>query len=231
MHLFSFFRKKAAFPVLSFGVTVCNEEEELRKLLHQLLSQKKEEDQIIILQDVTNPHQGVSDLIEQYAEQIVHVKARLDGDFSTFKNNLIEHATGDYLFQIDADELLTDSLTDQIYTYLQKNSYYDCFSVPRINIVRNITPGHLAKWRWSQNKNGYINYPDYQMRLFKLKDRKIRWINKVHEVLTGYKSVKKLPAKDYSFCLIHDKQLQKQEEQNKFYKENFKKKKGLLNFN
>jgi len=81
MHLFSFFRKKAAFPVLSFGVTVCNEEEELRKLLHQLLSQKKEEDQIIILQDVTNPHQGVSDLIEQFARHIVQLNPKhLDAD-------------------------------------------------------------------------------------------------------------------------------------------------------
>lgn len=221
MFLFSFFRKSVAIPAISFGVTVCNEQEELEKLLTQLLSVKKEKDQVIVLQDITNPHPGVTDVIARYAGEIIHLEAKLEGDFSNFKNKLIAQATGDYLFQIDADELLTDTLVEKLHRYLQKNSYYDCFCIPRLNSVKGITPAHFEQWNWTQNKDGYINFPDYQMRLFKLKGSKIHWMNKVHEVLIGFKRLKKLPIKGYSFCLIHDKKIKKQEQQNEFYEANF----------
>ncbi|MEJ5053006.1 glycosyltransferase [Sphingobacterium sp. MYb382] len=222
MRLFSFFVKPVSFPVISFGITVCNEYEELEKLLAQLLQFKQPKDQIVVLQDITEPNGEVTKVIEKYADRLVHIQAKLDGDFSSFKNNLITHANGDYLFQIDADELLADSLIHQIHDYLYENHQYDCFSIPRINIVRGITSSHLAQWSWSQNKEGYINFPDYQMRLFKINGKKkIRWTNKVHEVLVGFRRKKKLPIKDYSFCLIHDKAIKKQEKQNKFYEDNF----------
>ena len=221
MFLFSFFRKPVAIPAISFGITVCNEQEELEKLLAQLITLKKEKDQVIVLQDSTNLHQGVSDVIARYAGEIVHIEAALDGDFSAFKNRLIEHASGDYLFQIDADELLTDALADKLHLYLKRNSYYDCFCVPRLNLVEGITPAHFEKWNWKQNKDGYINFPDYQMRLFKLKGKPIHWVNKVHEVLVGFQRLKKLPKRNYSFCLVHDKKIKKQERQNEFYETNF----------
>lgn len=221
MHFFSFFRKSGTLPRITFGITVCDEEKELEKLLVQLMTFKKTEDQILVLQDVTNPHPGVSKLLRQYEGQVVLIQSRLDGDFSTFKNLLIEQATGDYLFQIDADEFLADYLVNNIHDYLLENRRYDCFVIPRINIVRGITPSHITQWGWDQNKDGYINFPDYQMRLFKLKGGKIRWRNAVHEVLMGFKRLRKMPAENYNFCLIHDKEIQRQEKQNKFYEDNF----------
>lgn len=208
-------------PTISFGITVCNEQEELELLLKNLLTHKRKKDDILVLQDITVAHQGVSDVISLYANQIVHLQAKLDGDFSTFKNNLISHAKGDYLFQIDADELPTGTLMNNIHRYLKRNKQDDCFYVPRLNTVEGISAMQLQKWNWSQNEDGYINYPDYQMRLFKLKDTKIRWVNKVHEVLTGFRQERELPSEDYSFCLMHNKQILKQEQQNRFYAKNF----------
>ena len=66
------------------------------------------------------------------------------------------------------------------------------------------------------NEKNYINYPDYQMRVFKLR-KGIHWVNKVHEVLTGYKKLKLLKADHFDFCLLHHKKIEKQIRQNKFY--------------
>ena len=43
---------------------------------------------------------------------------------------------------------------------------------------------------------------------------RIRWQNKVHEKFTGYRARKKLPWRDFSYCLLHVKTVQRQEEQN-----------------
>ncbi len=44
----------------------------------------------------------------------------------------------------------------------------------------------------------------------------IKWINKVHERLDGFKTYAPLPAED-EFCLLHPKTIEKQEKQNQFY--------------
>ena len=60
-------------------------------------------------------------------------------------------------------------------------------------------------------------FPDYQMRLFKRTDE-IQWMNKVHEVLTGYNTFSNLPAKE-EWCLLHHKTIDRQEKQNLRYSE------------
>lgn len=216
MRLFQLFRKSR--PTITYGITVCNEVRELEELLDYLLKHIDLDDQIIILQDITKPHEGIYDIIKRYEGKVLHLTARLNGDFSAFKNNLLSHAVCDYLFQIDADEIPSESLLENLKPLLIKNRKKDCFRIPRINIVHGITDEHIAKWNWKQNKNGYINFPDFQMRLFRLKTKKkIHWINKVHEVLTGYKRVMNLPIEDYRFCLFHEKQIDRQEKQNDFY--------------
>ncbi len=60
-----------------------------------------------------------------------------------------------------------------------------------------------------------INFPDYQWRLYQNKPD-IKWKNKVHERLVGFKSYSQLPA-DISWCLMHHKEINRQEKQNMFY--------------
>jgi len=61
-----------------------------------------------------------------------------------------------------------------------------------------------------------INWCDPQMRLFKL-GKDIKWKNKVHEILYGYKHITILPYDTEDFCLYHIKSIEKQEQQNNFY--------------
>jgi hypothetical protein len=95
------------------------------------------------------------------------------------------------------------------------NSEVDLFYVPRINTVDGLTEEHIKKWHWQVNEKGWINFPDYQARLYKNKPE-IKWTKGVHETITGFKTRSVLPAGDL-FCLKHHKQISRQEKQNEFY--------------
>src|SRR5689334_13938694 len=103
-------RKILPLPKISYGITVNNEVEEIAQLLNALLPLIDKGDEVIVLQDVTNKNQQVADILDKYGDQIIRMEARLDGDFATFKNNLIKAAKKKYLFQIDADEIPKESL-------------------------------------------------------------------------------------------------------------------------
>lgn len=206
---------------ITYAITVCNEKLELGKLLTILFENIDLEDQVIVLQDISNLDTEVHDLIKGYGAKVLHLQGRLLGDFSQFKNQLIPHARGDYMFQLDADEIPSLSLIEKLKSFLSNNKKGDCFLIPRVNIVHDIEDKKLEEWNWSQNKDGYINFPDFQMRLFKIKNEKIHWVNNVHETLVGYKKLISLPVDNYDYCLIHEKGIDKQIRQNDFYNRNF----------
>lgn len=209
--MFDFFK-----PItITYGITVCNEFQELRLLLDILLPLIDNNDEILILRDITNPDQKVGELLNEYQFKIKVIEAKLDGDFATFKNKLIENAKSKYLFQIDADEYPTEHFIKTLKPYLKKEKSVELFFVPRINIVEGITEEYVKEMDWNMNEEGYINFPDYQARIIK-NNKKIFWKNKVHEVLYGNKNFTEVP-RDYNLSLIHKKNFEKQKKQNDFY--------------
>ncbi|MFZ4863555.1 hypothetical protein ACL9RF_15375 [Sphingobacterium sp. Mn56C] len=208
-------KKLFALPTISYGITVCNEVNELTHLLQTLMPLIDAEDEILILQDITVENQEVSNLIAQYST-VKHIQAQLNGDFANFKNNLIKQASKKYLFQIDADEYPQITLIKKLKWFLFTRWFADAILVPRINTVAGITEADVQKWNWKINADNYINFPDYQPRIFKLNGQ-ITWKNKVHEVLTNFKKRKKLPKNNYDYCLHHPKEIKRQRAQNSFY--------------
>lgn len=200
---------------ISYGITVCNEAIEIEKLLKILIPLIDRNDEIIILQDITKRNLAVEAVLNKHQSYIKIIQAQLNNDFATFKNNLIFKSSKKYLFQLDADEIPKTTLIKNIKLFLVKEQQADAFFVPRINLVNNITPTHIEKWKWNINEKGYINFPDYQARILKL-NAQIFWKNKIHELLYGYKTIKQLPN-DEDFCLLHIKDIKKQEQQNNFY--------------
>lgn len=200
---------------VTYGITVCNEHRELKILLDALLPLIDKNDEVLILRDITTPDEKVAELLEQYGPKIKVVEAKLNGDFATFKNSLINNATCKYLFQIDADEYPAAGFIKKLKPYLRKEKSVECFFVPRINIVEGITEDYIQEMKWNINSEGYVNFPDYQARIIK-NNKKIFWKNKVHEVLYGNKNFTEMPT-DYGFCLIHKKTFEKQKKQNDFY--------------
>ena len=202
---------------ISYAITIHNEIEEIKYLLPLLLENIREEDEIVIQQDNTNLDEVVYTYLKSQIEgtNIKYVQHSLNGDFSQFKNNLTDNCTGDYIFQIDADEYPNDYLLATLPQILEFNPSNEVYFVPRVNTVEGLTQAHIQKWGWRVNEKGWVNFPDHQMRIWKNKPE-IRWVNKVHEVLKGYKSYAALPS-DEEMSLYHPKEIDRQEKQNEFY--------------
>jgi len=198
---------------ISYAIPVCNEHVELEELLSFLLNHIDENDEIVVQCDQGNTTDKVYQVLQHPRFKVIEFP--LNGHFSNFKNNLKEHCTGDWIFQIDADELPHESLIVNLKSLLEVNPTTELFLVPRVNTVKGITQEHVNKWRWNVNEKGWVNWPDYQTRIIQ-NTPKISWTSKVHEVITGFSTQGALPAEE-EWSLYHHKHIDKQEHQNKFY--------------
>lgn len=199
---------------ISYAITAHNEHEELNRLLKQLTESIRDEDQIVIQLDKSATSEVRSVCLNYDRKNLLVIECSLNGDFASFKNNLSDNCSKDWIFQIDADEYPNPELIEVLPALLEENYTTEVFLVPRINTVDGLTQEHVNKWRWNV-QNGRVNFPDYQWRIWK-NAKKIKWINKVHERLDGFETYAALPSED-QFCLYHPKQIARQEKQNKFY--------------
>jgi glycosyltransferase involved in cell wall biosynthesis len=204
---------------ISYAITACNEHAELERLLDQLHKHIRSEDEIVVQLDntATDEVKAVADKYNVVGNKCEYHRIifGLNGDFASFKNNLKEHCSRDYIFQIDADEFLSEILLEYLTAILEDNTHIEMLSVPRINTVEGLTEQHIKQWGWNISEDGWVNYPDYQNRIFKNKPE-IYWVNKVHEKIIGAITTAELP---YGLDLIHPKTIERQEKQNNFYEQ------------
>ena len=202
---------------LSYAITVCNEFVEIQKLVNFLRENKRQQDEIVILYDQKNGNEEIATWLTKQNKfpNVQFWRGFFDGHFADWKNKLTEYCTGDYIFQIDADELPTKMLIDNVPNIIENNPYNDVYLVPRINTVEGLTQEHIDRWRWNVNEKGWVNWPDYQWRIWKNKPE-IKWVNKVHERLDGFETYAPLPAM-WNLALQHPKDIERQERQNAFY--------------
>ena len=203
---------------ISYAITVKDELVELDRLLFRLQEYKRDNDEIVVVYDSING----SSSVEQYLRSKTVASSpfrwhsfEFKNDFSELKNYITKQCTGDYIFQIDADEFPNEYLISILPTVLESNTETEVYLTPRVNTVEGLTEAHIQKWGWRVDGNGWVNYPDYQWRIWKNKSE-IKWINKVHERLDGFKTYVTLPPQE-EFSLYHPKDIERQEKQNKFY--------------
>ena len=203
---------------ISYAISVCNEFVEIQRLITFLLENKRQEDEIIVLFDSNNGSKSVEDFLRSKSinGEFNWVPYKFDRHFANMKNKLTSLCNGDYIYQIDADEMVNEYVLRLLPQVLEQNDV-DVLMVSRINTVEGITQEHIDKWGWKVTDQGWINFPDPQLRIYK-NNGKIKWKNKVHEVLEGYHTISHLPT-DKEWCLIHEKSIERQEKQNKFYSE------------
>jgi hypothetical protein len=204
---------------ISYAVTVCDEFIEIQQLLAFLLQNKRQQDEIVVLVDLTK-NEPTSELLGYLHklssnDKITLIEDNFDGHFANWKNKLSSLCKGDYIFNIDADELPNPYLIQYLPTIIENNPEVDFYWVSRENFVEGITQEHIQKWGWSLDNLNRINFPDKQGRIYK-NSPDIRWQNKVHEVLVGYKQYSSLPEVT-EFSINHTKTIQKQEKQNSYY--------------
>jgi hypothetical protein len=202
---------------ISYAITVCNELEEIKRLISFLHQHKRPEDEICVLLDKPKASQELLyNLYIWSSENIILLKeSTFQGHFADWKNELTAICSGDYIFQIDADEYPNEYLIESLPEILETNSEVEVYVVPRVNTVEGLTQEHITKWGWHVNEKGWVNYPDHQWRIYK-NSPDIKWKNKVHEVIEGYKTMAQIPAYE-DLSLYHPKTIEKQEKQNNYY--------------
>ena len=201
---------------ICYKILTHNETDSLEKLLDFLFENIKETDHIIVVDDFSDS--PTRRILSKYVEsnQYDYFQNKLEDDFSkqhNYADSLVRDEF-DYIFSIDADELPNKWLIENIHEILESNDV-DLIWVPRINTVEGITEEYIQQWGWRVNEKGWVNFPDYQGRIYK-NDESVHWENPVHEIVTGAKKVSHFPTEE-EFCLYHPKDIQRQVKQNELY--------------
>jgi len=202
---------------ISYAIPVCNEFVEIQKLLTFLLENKRDEDEIVVLYDSNNGDKEVETYLRKMNVSKTIFKwspYKFDGDFASMKNRLNAWCDGDYIFQIDADEIPSKTLIENLPLILESNTV-DLIRVPRVNTVEGLTESHIKKWGWRVDDENRVNWPDLQWRIYK-RDPRIRWNGNVHETITGHATYAVLPLFP-EYALQHHKTIERQERQNQLY--------------
>ena len=145
---------------ISYAITVCNELDEITKLLNFLQLNIRKEDEIVIQYDessVTSEVKEYISLMDMMHENHNVIGFPLNKDFASFKNNLKSNCSGDYIFQIDADEIPHAALIEYLPEVLTTNPV-DIVFVPRVNTVEGLTDEHIKKWNWKVDEKGWVRY-------------------------------------------------------------------------
>ena len=202
---------------ITYAITVCNEFLEIQRLVAFLLTHKRLQDNIVILFDESNGDPEIEMFLRAHSinGEFSWHKDKFLGHFADWKNKLTSLCSGDYIFQIDADEMPCTPILETLPLLLEQNPDVEVYLVPRVNTVKGLTDEHIKQWRWNVNSEGWVNWPDYQWRIYKNVPT-IKWKNKVHEQLTGFVQYANLPMEE-DYSLYHPKTIERQIKQNEYY--------------
>jgi len=222
---------------ISYLVTCCNETNSLKNLLKTIYDSIQYDDvhsgdEIVIIVDSVDTYGDdvppeTADILYEYTgySNVTWNTHPLNKDYGTHKNFGIEQCSGNWVCQIDGDECLPESLLgENLHALIDSNPTIEAYAVPRINAWEGLTPEHAKQWGWSLDmsptyKRLRAAWPDYQLRLFK-NTPSIRFKNRLHERIEGYKSIAALPATE-EWALYHDKTIETQIQTNLRYNEWF----------
>ena len=200
---------------ISYGLTVCNEHEEIKNLIEFILENKQQEDEIIVVYDQNRVTDKVMDVLNEY-KQVSSYPFNFQQNFLENKNFLNSKCTGDYIFQLDADEIPNHYLMIYLPVLLETNKGIDLIITPRKNLVEGLTSSHIQKWGWNVNNQGWVNWPDAQKRIYR-NTPEIKWTGHiVHGMVSGFKTYAELPMEE-EFSITHNKTINRQESQNDRY--------------
>ena len=203
---------------ISYAITISSEIGEPVELIYFIHKHKHPQDEIIVLLDKPKVHHWTLDQLYRFSSSnwITLRESAFQNDFSKWKNELNSMCSGDYIFNIDADEMPTIELINNIHELVELNPTAKVYAIPRVNTVEGLTEEDIQRWRWKVNDNNRINWPDYQSRLYK-NDIGIYWEGKVHERINIWQESWPLPADNEEWALIHNKHIDRQRKQNDFY--------------
>jgi glycosyltransferase involved in cell wall biosynthesis len=227
---------------ISYLITVHNEVTSLDKCITNIVTHKDDEDEILVLDDYSDDP-TTKEILQrwQYASKVTMVLQSgtverfpnvrvmlhsLNKNYGGHKNFGNEQCTGDWVFQIDGDEIPNPNLIINLKTIIEANPDVDLIYVPRINDFIGVTPQHALQWGWRLSTceecdgRPIVNWPDYQSRIYRRDPHRIRWDRRLHEKIEGHDKFVTLPA-ETDLALYHDKTIETQMETNIRYNQWF----------
>jgi hypothetical protein len=208
---------------ISYAITVCNEQDEIKRLLNFLIQHKRKQDEICVLLDKPKASHVLVDSLYWYSSNdlILLKESKFNNNFADWKNEMNKMCDGDYIVNFDADEIPNENLIKLFPEIIENNSEVDLVWLPRINTLNGNNKDikeYINSQKWTINEKGWINWPnDYQGRLYK-NSPEINWEGNVHERIIGFKKYALLPSEEI-YSIYHPKTLEKQMLQNKLYNE------------
>ena len=130
--------------IISYLIFACNEHKELEKLLAKLTDFVQEPNEVMVILDDENTTDEVMDVVKKYENEIGCYAHKLNGDFASHKNFGNLCCKGDWIFQIDADEIPNDSLLMALHPMLELNPGAELIYIPRINTVDGLTEAGMS---------------------------------------------------------------------------------------
>jgi hypothetical protein len=205
--------------MISYCVTVYNEVQELPRLITILNSVKKDKDELVLTQTYkdesekeTENYKFIEKTCQLYSDK--YSTFHFQNNFADLKNFITSQASQYYIFNLDADEIMYTHILEELRTEILSMDL-DLYYLPRINTVDGLTEEDIKKWSWNINEKGWVNWPDYQSRIYK-NNGQIHWIGAVHERLAGFKSHGAIND-DGRIAILHHKNIDRQRSQNSFY--------------
>mgnify|MGYP003335892983 CR=1 FL=1 len=134
-----------SYMKISYAITVCNELDEIKHLIPFLQDHRRKEDEVVVLLDKPKASQELVDFLYRCSSaNIITLKeSEFKGHFADWKNELNSLCTGDYIFQLDADEQPTIELIESLPLLVDQG--VDIILVPRNNTVKGLTSEHIQK--------------------------------------------------------------------------------------
>lgn len=205
--------------MISYCITVYNEIDYIKNLIDNLVSVKTDDEEIVVIQTHKDPiekeqqwYKDINDYLrsKNIPEHLYH----FDGNFSNLKNHMNSLATKTYIFNLDADENMRKEAFPLIRQIINETNL-DLYLFPRVNTVSGLTDEDIQRWSWKINDRGWVNWPDFQPRLYKNND-KIKWVGDVHERIEGNINYGTI-VEDELLAIIHHKDIERQRAQNQYY--------------
>jgi len=139
-------------PFISYLVTCKNTGFELQILLERLYKYG-ENNECIILDDYSENSDTLQILNQISNNNFFKVyKHKLDRNYSEHKNYGKSQCLGEYIFQIDDDELPSETLLENLKELIELNNDIELFWIPRINDFKGVTDIEAKKWGWRLTK-------------------------------------------------------------------------------
>ena len=145
---------------LSYLVTCHNETDSLEKLLSKLVQDKKDNHEIVLLDDYSDNPKTV-EIIQRFKDKVNFQQHKLERNYGAHKNYGIGLCKGEWVFQLDGDEVPTYTLIENIDAILESNDNNEVIWLPRLNYFIGVTNEDVQMWGW-RLYDGMINFPDYQ---------------------------------------------------------------------